>query len=104
LITPPNIISPWPRFSLRHGLALTLLVNGLLAAWVLLRPVTGPGLVDVDYLIQTLGGVLGGVFCFLPWGRPRSSLPRPALLCGLGRVCLCRRADVYHRLPAGARR
>ena len=56
----------------------------MLAAWVLLRPVTGPVLVDVDYLIQTLGGVLGGVFCFLPLGRPRSFLPRPALLCGLG--------------------
>ena len=70
-----------PHVSLRSGLALTLLVNGLLAAWVLLRPVGGRAFVDGDYLLQTLGGVLAAAFCFL---TPKGARRTPAVLCGLG--------------------
>ena len=72
---------------LRTGIGLTLLINGLLAAWVLARPalhhVPARAFLDVDYVLQSLGGVLAALFCFLPlgWGRPRRL---PALLCGLG--------------------
>ncbi len=76
------------HLSLRRGLALTLLVNGLLAAWILLHPVTGRAFVNVDFLLQCVGGVLGGVFCFLPLGARGERLGRErgraALLCGLG--------------------
>ncbi len=67
--------------SLRWGLALTVALNGLLAIWVLAKPTGGQALLNVDYVLQTLGGLLGGVFCVLSW---RSGRRRPAVLCGLG--------------------
>ncbi len=70
--------------SLRWGLALTVALNGLLAVWVLAKPVGGRAFLDVDYLLQTLGGLLAGVFCVLSW---RGGRRWPAVLCGLGMLC-----------------
>ncbi len=76
------------RFSLRRGLALTLLLNGLLAGWIVLHPVSGNAFLDGDYLLQTVGGIWAGIFCFLPFGRQwkhaSKEQKQPALLCGLG--------------------
>ena len=67
--------------SLRWGLALTAALNGLLALWVLGKPVAGRAFLDVDFVLQTLGGLLGSAFCLLSWHEGRR---RPAVLCGLG--------------------
>ena len=66
------------------GLALTLALNGLLALWVLAKPVGGRAFLDVDFVLQTLGGLLSGVFCLLSW---RGGRRWPAALCGLGLLC-----------------
>lgn len=70
--------------SLRWGLALTVALNGLLAVWVLAKPVGGRAFLDVDFVLQTLGGLLSGVFCILSW---RGGRRWPAVLCGLGFLC-----------------
>lgn len=75
------------HFSVRQGRALTLLVIGLLAGWIILRTVTGNAFADIDYLLLTVGALLAGAFCFLPLKavrEDRSGLgTKPAMLCGL---------------------
>jgi len=89
--------------SLRWGLALTVALNGLLVIWILGKPVGGRAFLDIDYIMQTLGGLLAGAFCLLSW---RGGRHWPAALCGLsllsyavGQIALTYAQITHTKLP-----
>jgi diguanylate cyclase (GGDEF)-like protein/PAS domain S-box-containing protein len=79
--------SEWLRYSLCQGRTMTLLVLGLLAAWIMQSTVTGNTFADRDYLLLTVGALLAGIFSFLPLKAAQECRAgvssTPALLCGL---------------------
>ncbi len=83
---------------MKFGIAATLLFHGLYAAWLLIKPVsrhiTGLG----DDVLETVGGALAALFCFLPVPGPekqpfwnvrfwKSRSRQVSVCCGLSMVC-----------------
>ncbi len=83
---------------MKAGIAATLLFHALYAAWLLLRPVSQHFTLLGDDILETAGGALAGVICFLPvpdrekhpvWRLSfwKSRSRQVSLLCGLSMMC-----------------
>jgi len=77
---------------MKAGIAATLLFHACYAAWLLIHPVSHHVMLLGDDVLETVGGALAAVFCFLPVpeaGKPlwRSKSKQVAWLCGLSMAC-----------------
>jgi two-component system cell cycle response regulator len=81
------------------------LVNGFMLSWLLLKPFYTTAFITVDNILQTLGMLLGAVFCFLAIARSESSqgytaaqrrsLLLVAIFTGLGCLCIACGQAIY---------
>ena len=77
---------------MKVGVAATLLFHFLYAAWLLVKPVSAEITHLGDDILQTLGGALAAVICFLPAPCPKEAFWKSrskqiAVFCGLSMVC-----------------
>jgi len=78
-------IARWCVGGRGRAAGLVALVNGLFAAWVLLKPVPRDLFITVDNLAQLLGMLLGLTLCAWPLGRPGRGAPAAARPAGTRR-------------------
>lgn len=77
---------------MKAGIAATLLFHLLYAAWLLVRPVSTLVTHLGDDVLETVGGALAALFCFLPVPGPKQTLWKSrsrqiAVFCGLSMMC-----------------
>ncbi|MGI4787596.1 MAG: bifunctional diguanylate cyclase/phosphohydrolase [Janthinobacterium lividum] len=92
-ISSPALSYNQSRMWMRTGIAVTLLFHIFYAAWLVIRPVSHHVFILGDDILETVGGALAALFCFLKVSDPgnqsfsKSRSRQVAWFCGLSMVC-----------------
>ncbi len=97
-LLPHTVSDITSRAWMKAGIAATLLFHAIYAAWLLIRPVSHHVTLLGNDVLETVGGALAAVFCFLPVPGPtkqsvwslgfwKSRSRQISVFCGLSMVC-----------------